>query len=119
MSSWRDDIWFRRSGASVYFNTQEGHRIEISDSVVGWDDHQDWIERVRNYRNKPIEIEIRRSFSGHVVFHSDLDPTLHDYRSPQFSAQIHAGQERELRYELVIHQGYNKKQDNVTLVRKR
>ena len=115
LSSHRDNFWFRRHGLSVYYHQQEGHRIETNDTVAGWDDHQIWIERIRNYRDKPIDVEIRRSFAGHVVFCSDLRPKLHDYRSPQFSATINAGQKRDLTYELVSHQGYNKKQDNVTL----
>ncbi len=118
MSSSRDNFWFHRSRANVYFSPQEGHRVEIRDSIVGWDDHQEWVERIRNYRDKPIDVEIRRSFSGHVVFRSNLDPRLHDYRTPQFNAQIDAGKKRELEYELITHQGYNKKQDNVTLDRK-
>ena len=44
-------------------------------------------------------------------------PELHDYRTPQFSARVEAGQRRDLAYELVFKQGYNKKQDNVTLKR--
>lgn len=118
LSSSRDNFWFRRNGADVYFSQQEGHRIEIRDGVVGWDDHQVWVERIRNYRDKPIDVEIRRSFPGHVVFHSDLSPTLHDYRTPQFNARISSGKKRELLYELTIHQGYNSKQNNVTLAGK-
>ncbi len=117
LSSKRDNFWFHRSGANMLYSPQEGHRIEIEDSVVGWDDHQVWVERIRNYRDKPIDVEIRRIFSGHAVFRSSLDPKLHDYRTPQFNARIDAGQKRELAYELVIHQGHNKKQDNVTLKR--
>lgn len=117
LSSHRDNFWFHRSGASVYYSPTQGHRIEIKDSVVGWDDHQVWVERIRNYRDKPIYAEIRRSFPGHVIFRSDLNPTLHDFRTPQFSARITAGQKRELSYEVITHQGYNKKQDNVTLMR--
>ena len=101
----------------MYYSQQKGHRIEIRDSVAGWDDHQVWVERIRNYRDTPIDAEIRRSFPGHVVFRSDLSPTLHDYRTPQFNARIGAGKKRELSYELTIHQEYNKKQDNVTLER--
>jgi len=115
LSSSRDNLWFHRSGADVYYSPQAGHRIEIRDSVVGWDDHQVWVERIRNYRDKPIDVEIRRSFPGHVVFRSELDPTLHDYHTPQFKARIDAGAKRELSYELTIHQGHNKKQDNMTL----
>ncbi len=111
----RDNFWYHRSAANLYFNSQEGHRIEVRDRVAGWDDHQLWVDRIRNYRSKPITVEIRRSFPGHVVFRSGLQPTLHDYQTPQFKARIDAGEKRDLTYELVIRQGYNQKQDNVTL----
>jgi hypothetical protein len=116
LRSWRDDFWYRRHGASVYYSPGKGHRIELKDTVAGWDDHQQWTERIRNYRDEPIEVEIRRSFMGHVLFRSALAPDLHDYRTPQISASVGAGQRHDLGYELVIRQGYNKKQDNVTLV---
>jgi len=119
LSSSRDNFWFHRNGVNVYYSEQQGHRIEITDSVVGWDDHQVWVERIRNYHDKPIDVEIRHSFPGHVVFRSDLSPVLHDYHTPQFNAQINAGKRRELSYELTIHRGYNKKQDNVTLEQRR
>jgi hypothetical protein len=113
--SWRDTFWFKRHGVDVYYNTEQGHRIEIDDTVAGWDDHQSWVERIRNYRSKPIDVEIRRSFDGHVVFRSNLEPTLYDYRSPQFTAQVPAGKRADLAYEVVFHQGHNKKQNDVTL----
>ena len=113
--SWRDGIWFKRHGLNVYFSPQQGHRIEIRDTVAGWDDHQLWLERIRNYRAKPIEVEIRRSFDGHVILRSTLSPTLYDYRSPQITSDIGPGQKVELSYELVYRRGHNKKQDNVTL----
>jgi hypothetical protein len=115
LRAWRDNIWFSRHGVSVYYAPSQGHRIELNDSVAGWNEHQAWVERLRNYRNKPIDVEIRRSFDGHVIFRSDLDPTLYDYRSPQFTAQIKPGEKRELAYELAFHLGYNQKQSNVTL----
>ncbi len=118
MRSRRDNYWFQRHGASVYYSQKDGHRIEIDDRVIGWDDHDDWVERIRNYRDAPIDVEFRRSFSGHVIFNSDLEPTLHDYRTPEFKARIEAGQKRSLAYELIVHQGHNKKQENVTLADK-
>ncbi|MHC4092710.1 MAG: hypothetical protein ACYSVY_20955 [Planctomycetota bacterium] len=113
--SWRDGFWFKRHGVNVYFSPEQGHRIEVKDAVAGWDDHQLWVERIRNYRAKPIEVEIRRSFDGHVILRSNLSPTLYDYRSPQIASQIESAQTVELPYELVYHQVYNKKQDDVTL----
>ncbi len=115
LSSRREQFWFRRSGANVFYSPQQGHRIELRDNVVGWDDREVWIERIRNYRDKPIDVELRRTFPGHVVFRSNLDPRLHDYRTVQYGAEIDAGEKRELSYQLVTHQGHNAKQDNVTL----
>ena len=117
LKSFRDSFWYRRHGVSVYYSPDEGHRIQVKDTIAGWDDHQQWVDRIRNYRGDAIDVEIRRSFSGHVVFKSGLGPKLHDYRTPQFSTRVEAGQRRDLAYELVFKQGYNKKQDNVTLKR--
>ena len=117
MKSFRDNFWYRRHGVNVHYSPDEGHRIETRDTVAGWDDHQQWVDRIRNYRAEAIDVEIRRSFQGHVVFKSGLDPELHDYRTPQFVAQVQPGQRRDLKYELVFKQGYNRKQENVTLKR--
>ncbi len=115
LRSWRDAFWFHRRNVNVYFSPDQGHRIEINDQVAGWDDHHKWVERIRNYRDKPIEVEIRRTFPGQVTFRSRLNPKLYDYRTPQFTAQIKPGEKRELAYHLINRQGYNKKQEHVTL----
>ena len=81
----------------------------------GWDEHQLFSQRIRNYSGKPIDVEIRRSFDGHNVFRSVLNPTLHDYRTVQFQASLQPGQKTELYFELLTHQGRNAKQNNVTL----
>ena len=54
-------------------------------------------------------------YPGHIEFTSDLEPILHDFRTPQFEATLTAGETSDLSYELTIHQGINKKQENVTL----
>ena len=115
LRTWRDNFWFRGRRPKIYFSPGKGHRIEPTYSVAGWDDHEQWVERIRNYRDKPIQVQIRRSYRGHVIFASDLAPTLYDYRSPQFTARIASSQKRDLSYEVTFKQGINKKQDNVTL----
>ncbi len=115
LRSWRDDFWFRTDNGKTYFSPTKGHKIRNNYPVGGWDDHEQRVERIRNYRDKPIEVEIRLSFHGHVVFTSELDPKLHDYRSPQFSAQIKPAERKDLGYEVTYHQGINRKQDDVTL----
>ncbi|HZZ28783.1 MAG TPA: hypothetical protein VFE46_12340, partial [Pirellulales bacterium] len=72
-------------------------------------------QRIRNYTGKPIDVEIRRTYPGHIVFRSALEPTLHDYQTVQFQKRVATGEKADLLFELVQHQGYNAKQQNVTL----
>jgi len=115
LRAWRDNFWFKGRRPKVYYSPSRGHRIEPNYSVVGWDDHEQWVERVRNYRGKPIRVEFRRSYGGHVIFASDLGPVLYDYRSPEFTASIAAASEQDLAYHVSFKQGINKTQENVTL----
>ena len=115
LRSWRDDFWFRTTNGRTYFSPTKGHQIRDNFPVGGWNDHERRVERIRNYREKPIDVELRLTFPGHVIFTSDLDPILHDYRSPQVSARIDAGKQADLDYEITYRQGINHKQENVTL----
>jgi len=90
--------------------------INVNGSVVGWDEHIYYIQDVRNFTDKPIDLEIRRPFPGHIVFRSALRATHHDYQTVQFSKTIPAKRRMELRYEVVQHMGRNAKQANVKLV---
>ena len=116
LRSSRDAIWMRVNGTGVFKRVdQPGIQIEVNSSVVGWDDHETFTQRVRNYTSKPIEVEVRRPFPGHVLFRSQLNPTLHDYQTVQFTAPVLAGKKADLLFEIVRHQGRNAKQNNVTL----
>ena len=44
-----------------------------------------------------------------------LEPILHDYQTVQYATHIAPGKKADLLYEVVQHQGYNAKQNNVTL----
>jgi hypothetical protein len=110
------DIWFQVNGVNVFQKLDEqGFRAEPNMKVVGWDDHEIYSQRVRNYTAKPIELEIRRTLPGHVVFRSQLDPKLHDYQTVEYKTTVPAGKRIDLLQEIVRHQGRNAKQNNVTL----
>ena len=112
----RSDIWFQVNGINVFHKLDEtGFRAEPNMTVVGWDDHELYSQRVRNYTAKPIELEIRRTLPGHVVFRSQLDPKLHDYQTVEYKSTVPAGKRVDLLQEIVRHQGRNAKQNNVTL----
>ena len=113
---WRDNIWMHVHAPNVYRRVDDGAvQIEVDSSVAGWDDHTVYAQRIRNYTDKPIEVEVRRAYDGHVVFRSMLEPINHDYRTVQYTTRVPAGERRDLLYEILVHQGRNKKQDNVTI----
>jgi len=112
----RDNIWMHINGAGIYRRVDDGAaQIEVNSSVEGWDDHAVYTQRIRNYTARPIAVEVRRSFDGHVVFRSDLNPTLYDFRTVQFQATVQPAQKTNLLFEVLTHQGRNSKQNNITL----
>ena len=112
----RGDIWFQVNGLNVFHKLDEqGFQAEPNMTVVGWDDHETYSQRVRNDTAKPIELEIRRPLPGHVVFRSRLEPTLFDYQTVEYKTTVPAGKRVDLMQEVVRHQGRNAKQNNVTL----
>jgi hypothetical protein len=115
---WRDVVWMHLLFTSEYYRVDEpGVRIAANSAVGGWDEHAIYSQRVRNYSKKPIELEVRRTFSGHVVFRSELPAKNHDYQTVEYTATVKPAERADLLYEIVQHQGRNAKQSNVTIER--
>lgn len=112
----RDNLWFQIKGGNLYRKLgEDGVKLELDSQVAGWDEHTVFRQRVRNYTRKPIKVEIRRELPGDIVFRSRLNPTLHDFQTVQFEAEVTAAGKAELDYEIVARQGYNQKQNRVEL----
>ena len=112
----RDNIWMHVAGTQVFQRAdQPGLQIEIRSTVAGWDDHELYTQRIRNYTSKPIAVEVRRPFPGDVTFASQLKPILHDFQTPQFTATVDAGKTADLLYDITRGQGHNARQRSVTL----
>jgi hypothetical protein len=116
LRSSRDNIWMQVNGMDVFRRVDDGAgNIEVNSSVSGWDDHSQYTQRIRNYTAKPVDVEVRRSWNGDIVFRSDLKPTLFDYRTVQFQTTVAPATKANLMFELVQHQGRNAKQNHITL----
>ena len=113
---WRDAIWVQLQGLNVFREVgAPGVQIEVNSTVAGWDEHTLYNQRVRNYSAKPIEVEVRRTLPGDVIFRSGLEAKNHDYQTVEYRAAVKAGQKADLLYELIQRQGRNAKQNNVTV----
>jgi len=112
----RDNLWLQINGKNEFRKIgEDGMKALEKSALVGWDDHEVFSQRIRNYGAKDIRVEVRRTLPGHVVFRSLLEPKLHDYQTVEFKAQVAAGKTTDLFFEVVRHQGRNAKQNNITL----
>lgn len=112
----RDKIWLQVHGAQTLTELGKADKVVRENAtVVGWDEHEVFAERIRNFTGKPIQVEIRRTLPGHVVVRSQLTPKLFDFQTMEVSATVPAGKKVHLPYEVVRKQGINSKQNNVTL----
>ena len=112
----RDDIWMQINGKSEFQSVgHDATELEVNSTVVGWNERNTFRQQIRNYTAKPINIEIRRNFDGHVDFRSLLEAKLFDFQTVEFATTVAPGAKKDLRYEIVRHQGRNAKQNNVTL----
>ncbi len=117
LKAFRDTIWMRLQGADAYRKVDDGAiDIDVNSSVAGWADHELYTQRIRNYTAKPIEVEVRRAFRGHVAFRSALPGIrLFDFQTPEFTTTVAPGQKADHLFEIVRQQGRNARQNNVTL----
>jgi hypothetical protein len=116
LQSRRDTIWMQVQGANLYERVdQPGVKVEVNSSVAGWDDHALFVQRLRNYTKKPIDVEIRRTFPGDAVFRSRLPAKNYDYQTVEYTASVNAQAKAELPYEVVTHQGHNAQQSRVVV----
>jgi len=117
LSAFRDQIWLRQRSGGIYRRLDEpGVQIDFGGEVAGWDEHIIYSQRIRNFHDRAIEVEIRRSYNGDVVFRSELDAIRHDFNTVQFSADIPARSQRDLQHEVITRHGYNSKQNEVEIV---
>ncbi|MCE9556869.1 MAG: hypothetical protein K8T91_26275, partial [Planctomycetes bacterium] len=117
LRSWRDNILMYIHAPGIFRQVGGGMQIEANSSVVGWDEHSVYTQRIRNYTAKTIDVEVRRTWGGHVKFRSDLtpEPKLFDYQTVEFRTTVEPAKKADLLFELVTSMGRNAKQNNITL----
>jgi hypothetical protein len=84
--------------------------------VVGWDETRKWQEEIRNYRAKPIQMEIRHVLSGDVEF--DMEGAAikpFDFQTMEYTLTLPAGTKQKYLSEGLFHLGRNAKQNRVRL----
>ena len=83
--------------------------------VVGWDETRKWKEEIRNYRAKPIKMEIRHVLGGDVEFAQQDGAKLFDYQTVEYTLTVKPGERLPSRDGGTFHLGRNQKQNAVRL----
>jgi len=85
--------------------------------VVGWDETRKWQEEIRNYRTKPIKIEMRHVIQGDVDFSIEAPGAkLYDFHTPEYTLTLPANMRQKFVSQGGFHLGKNAKQNRVQLV---
>jgi hypothetical protein len=84
--------------------------------VTGWDETRKWQEEIRNYRSKPIKLEIRHVLQGDVDFFMEpVKATLYDFHTVEYTVVVEPGKTPKFASEGTFHMGKNQKQQQVRL----
>ncbi|MFT5525531.1 MAG: hypothetical protein ACI9HK_003501 [Pirellulaceae bacterium] len=82
--------------------------------VTGWDERQQWIDTVRNYRDKAIHLELRLRIGGDVEMLAKNTESF-DFNTVEAVLDITARDKKEYPYLLDIHHQANAKQNRLRL----
>jgi len=83
--------------------------------VVGWDETRSWKEEIRNYRDKPIRMEIRRVIPGDVDLVAET-AKIHDFQTVEFTFDVKPRGKFSWSYQYTQHLGRNVKQNRIRKV---
>jgi hypothetical protein len=96
-------------------NTRRKNFAFYDGRVSGWDEVTTWTDQIRNYRTKPITVELRRQWSGHIDLSSEVPTTLFDYQTIEVELDVAARSRQVYPATVVLHQGANASQARIEL----
>ena len=82
--------------------------------VIGWDEKRSYKDEVRNYRAKPVKMEVRYVISGDIEL-TGGGAKAQDYQTVEFTVDVPANTKHPWTYEYVQHCGDNAKQSRILI----
>ena len=89
--------------------------VNNQEYVDGWDEQQQWIDTIRNYRTKSITLEMRRVWPGDVEYTSEVVTTAFDYQTVETKLTVEARGKKQYPSDVMNHMGVSAKQSRVNL----
>jgi hypothetical protein len=82
--------------------------------VVGWDETSSYREEVRNYKAKPVKMELRHVIPGDTDLKAE-NAKLYDFQTVEFTVEAKPATTFAWEYAYTQHQGTNAKQNRINL----
>jgi len=105
-------VYERRRARTIRLNFRHGGP---HDRVKGWDEQTDWVDTIRNYRDKPIMFELHRVWPGDVELGSEMDVDLFDYRTVATAFEVAPRGRTAFPHRVLVHMGTNARQQRVRI----
>jgi len=83
--------------------------------VHAWDERQQWVDSIRNYRGKPLRFELRRIWTGDIEYSATHPTKNFDYRTAEATFEVAAGQKTLYPHTVLSHQGGHAKQSRIRM----
>lgn len=84
-------------------------------SVVGWDEHVVYTQRVRNFSSRPLQLELRRAFNGQAELRTSGTVKVHDLHTAEFRMQVEPHSDSAQSFSVSTRTGRRARQNALTL----
>ena len=105
-----DEVVHERTAWSV---TRSGFTFRHR-NVVAWDETQTISEELRNYRGKPIRVEVQHVIAGDAEVTAEM-ARLHDYHTLEFTMDVRPRDTLHWQYTILWHCGERNSQERIRL----
>jgi len=85
-------------------------------SVVGWDEYVTYAQRVRNFSSRPLQIEVRRAFSGQAELRTSGDVKVHDVHTAEFRIEVAPHSDSAQHFSVSTRAGRRARQNALTVL---
>jgi len=97
LKNWRDNIWMHYKKGNLHRRVNDGNMlVDHKSTVSGWNDHQLFVQHLRNFTSAAIKVEVRRLIPGDAQIKSALKIKQHDFQTVDIYTSIASGEKARI-----------------------
>ncbi len=112
-SATRDNIWIRDRNRPVRRVEDGAEGIDDRSTVIGWQSNVTYLQHIRNYTGREIQVEVRRNVPGDSTWTSATPTTNHNAQTAEYTVTVAPGEDAAVRYLIATRVGHNAEQNRL------